>query len=70
MQPRNGRPMPPRNGRPMLPRNWSRIQVRKITNTEGISDNQQVTRNGVKERKKERKKGRKKEQVRSNKAKQ
>jgi hypothetical protein len=41
----------PRNGRPM---HGSRIQVRRRTNTEGISDNQQVTRNGVKERKKER----------------
>jgi hypothetical protein len=39
----------------MPPRNGSRIQVRRRTNTEGISDNQQVTRNGVKERKKERK---------------
>jgi hypothetical protein len=54
MLPRNGRLMPLRNGRPMPPRNGSRIKVRRRTNTEGISDNQQVTRNGVKERKKER----------------
>jgi hypothetical protein len=54
MLPRNGRLMLLRNGRPMPPRNGSRIEVRRRTNTEGIGDNQQVTRNGVKERKKER----------------
>jgi hypothetical protein len=58
----NGRPRPPRNGRPRPPRNGSTAKAdagedwkqdpRRRTNTDGISDNQEATRNGVNERKK------------------